>query len=93
MSSNILAESLKLLRVYKGMPQWEMAKKMGVVNSLISEMEKGRRKISPSRIEKYSEILEISVDEILDFAKKFQNHKDFQEEIFRSIISTVRKMK
>lgn len=73
MKSPQINESLLVLRTYWGKSQSELAEMLGVSQSLISEVESGRRKVSIDLLEKYSTCLDIPLSSILFFAEEIDN--------------------
>ena len=76
----MLHEALRLLRVYHDMKQNELAAKIGVSISYVSEIEKGNRTPSLEVIGKYSTVFKVPISSILFFAEQIgsdpKNKKD-----------------
>lgn len=65
----MLSEALRLLRVFHDLKQNELAERLELSKSYISELEKGNRKPSLDVIEKYASEFNIPVSSILFFAE------------------------
>jgi len=71
----LLNETLRLLRVFHDMKQNELATKLDVSNSYISEIEKGNRTPSVEVIQKYAAIFKIPVSSIMFFSENVREAK------------------
>lgn len=69
----MLPEALRLLRVFHDMKQGELAEKLGLSKSYISEIENGNRTPSLDVIEKYAEYFRIPASSILFFAEQLED--------------------
>jgi transcriptional regulator with XRE-family HTH domain len=65
----MLHEALRLIRVYHDMKQAELAEKLGISKSYMSEIEKGTKSPSVELINKYADIFGIPASSILFFAE------------------------
>lgn len=72
----MLAEALRLIRVFHDLKQFEMAERIGVSKSYVSELENGNRIPSLDVIEKYSREFNIPVSSILFFSEQIPNAKN-----------------
>ena len=64
-SKKELGERVRALRIQKGLTQVELAKKLGMTQSNISELERGIRGLTIRHVLKLANILSASTDEIL----------------------------
>lgn len=64
-SKKELGERVRTLRIQKGLTQVELAKKLGMTQSNISELERGIRGLTIRHVLKLANILSASTDEIL----------------------------
>lgn len=65
----MLHEALRLIRVYHDMKQAELAEKLGISKSYMSEIEKGTKSPTVELISKYAEVFGIPASSILFFAE------------------------
>jgi transcriptional regulator with XRE-family HTH domain len=68
----MLNEALRLIRVYHDMKQSELASKLGISKSYISEIEKGTKSATIELINKYADIFGIPASSILFFAESME---------------------
>lgn len=69
----MLNEALRLIRVYHDLRQTEMAEKLNISKSYISEIEKGIKSPSLDLINKYAEFFQIPVSSIMFFSENINN--------------------
>ena len=69
----MLAEALRLIRVFHDMKQQELAERLGLSKSHVSELERGKKTPSIDVIQKYSEIFNIPASSILFFSENLDN--------------------
>ncbi|MCW2351104.1 helix-turn-helix domain-containing protein [Sphingobium sp. B12D2B] len=63
-------DALRLLRLYCGYSQVQMATKLGVAQSLISDIESGRKNVTMDLLEAYSEAAGVRMSQLLFFAEE-----------------------
>ena len=66
----MLAEALRLIRVFHDMKQNELAARLGVSKSYLSEIESGKKAPSVEIIEKYASEFQIPASSILFFSEQ-----------------------
>lgn len=66
----MLNNALRLVRVYHDLSQTEVAEKVGLSKSYVSEMESGEKKVSLAVLEKYSATFDIPVSSLMLFAER-----------------------
>lgn len=66
----MINEALKLLRLYCGLSQVEIANKIGVSQSMISDVESSRKKVTIDLLEKYSSSMNIRMSQLMFFAEE-----------------------
>lgn len=71
----MLGEALRLMRVFHDMKQVELADRLGVSKSHISEIESGNKTPSLDLVERYSETFKIPVSSIMFFAEELPHAK------------------
>lgn len=69
----MLNKALKLLRVFNELSQTEMAQKLGVTKSWISEIESGRKSPTLNLLQGYADVLEVPISSILFFSEHLEN--------------------
>lgn len=75
----MLNEALRLIRVYHDLRQVEMADKLGISKSYLSEIEKGHKKPSLDLVDKYSSIFDIPASSILFFSENMDKSKSYEK--------------
>ena len=80
----MLAEALRLIRVFHDMRSSELAKKLDISTSYLSEIESGKKDPSMDLISRYAEFFNISSSSILFFAEELGNCKN------KSLIKSIR---
>ena len=68
----MLAEALRLMRVFHDMKQNELATRLGISKSHLSEIESGKKQPTLQLVERYSSEFEIPVSSILFFSENLQ---------------------
>ena len=66
----MLAEALRLIRVFHDMKQNELADRLGISRSHLSELESGKKQPTLQLMERYSSEFGIPVSSILFFSEK-----------------------
>lgn len=69
---SMINEALKLLRLYCGFSQSEMAAKLGVSQSLVSDIESGKKSVTMDLLESYSGSVGIRMSQLLFFAEEIE---------------------
>lgn len=62
-----LSESLRDLRISKGMTQKDLASKLGIDQGVVSKYESAQRTPGPDRIEMLQSFFEVSIDTLMGF--------------------------
>ena len=83
----MLSESLRLLRVFHDLKQFELAEKLDLSKSYISEVENGNRTPSLEVIQKYADFFRVPSSSILFFGEQMDSSSK-KEEIARKGISS-----
>ena len=71
----MLSEALRLIRVFNDIKQQELADKLGLSASYISEIENSKKIPTLEIIEKYSKLFDIPVSSIMFFSEELENKK------------------
>lgn len=69
----MLNEALKLIRVFHRLNQAELAKKLDISRSYLSEIESGKKTASLEILDKYSKAFSIPPSSILIFSEKMES--------------------
>lgn len=76
----MLSEALRLIRVFHDMKQNELASRLGVSTSYLSEIEKGKKTPSVDIIQKYASEFQIPPSSILFFSEELQSNSENDEQ-------------
>ena len=68
----MINEALKLLRLYCGYTQAEMAKRLSVTQSMVSDVEGGRKTVTMDLLEAYSDAVDVRMSQLLFFAEEVE---------------------
>ncbi|GHB22539.1 hypothetical protein GCM10007094_08380 [Pseudovibrio japonicus] len=71
----MINEALRLIRVFHDLKQTELANRLGISKSHISEIENGNKKPSLDLIERYAQTFNLPVSSIMFFAEELPNAK------------------
>lgn len=86
---NPLSEAIRLIRVYSDISQGDMAEKLEIRNTMLSEMEHGRRTITVNTLQQYADLFSIKISTIQAFAEEIKRNKNLKKEIFNEIMKVV----
>lgn len=65
-------DALRLLRLYCGFSQAEMAGKLGVAQSMVSDIEGGHKNVTMDVLEAYSQAVGVRMSQLLFFAEEIE---------------------
>ena len=68
----MLGEALRLIRVYHDLKQKQVAKRLAISTSYLSEIEKGRKVPTLDLIQRYSNTFGVPVSSIMFFAEQVE---------------------
>ncbi len=68
----MINDALRLLRLYLGLSQKDLASELQLSQSMISEIEKGSKSVSMEILEKYSNRFDVRMSKLLFFAEELQ---------------------
>lgn len=71
----MLSDALRLIRVFHDLKQQDLADRLEISKSYLSEIENGRKTPSVEVIEKYAEVFDIPPSSIMFFAESVQGGK------------------
>lgn len=94
----LVANRIKAARVYAGLTQGNLAKKVEINNITISKIENGKRKIDVVELVKLAEILNKPVsyffdEEIISGSRKYIDVSEFNEIYLQVLLDFVDKLK
>jgi transcriptional regulator with XRE-family HTH domain len=73
MAVDMLSEALRLIRVFHDLKQKDLADRLGMSKSHLSEVERGKKSPSLEVIQKYSAEFQLPVSSILFFSEQLDN--------------------
>ena len=71
----MLSEGLRLIRVFHDMSQRELAAKLGIAQSYLSEIEKGKKVPTVGILEAYSKVFSMPLSSIMFFSEEIDRTK------------------
>ena len=71
----MLGEALRLIRVYHDLKQKEVAEKLRISTSYLSEIEKGHKTPTLEVIQKYAQFFDLPVSSIMFFAETVEGDR------------------
>lgn len=80
-----MSETLKLLRIFFGYKSVEMAKKLNISQSFLSEIENGKKNATLELLNQYSKVLNIKVSTIVLLSESLENDQDSKKDIKHNI--------
>ena len=69
----MLSEALRLIRVFHDVKQNELAERLGISKSYLSELERGKKSPSMEVIQQYASEFQMPVSSILFFSEQLDN--------------------
>ncbi|MEH2449930.1 helix-turn-helix transcriptional regulator [Nostoc sp.] len=82
----MLSEALRLIRVFYDLTQKELAEKLGISKSYLSEIESGKKTPTLELLNRYSEFFDIPASSIMFFSESL--NKDIKTEKLRTFVSS-----
>lgn len=82
----MLNEALRLMRVFYDLTQKDLAEKLGISKSHLSEIESGKKTPTLNMLERYSEVFDIPVSSIMFFSENLNS--DINTEKIRAFVSS-----
>lgn len=70
--TSMMSEALRLLRLYAGLTQVEMAERLGVSQSLVSDVERGTKAATLNLLERYADTFDIRLSKLMFFAEEIE---------------------
>lgn len=69
----MINDALRILRLYLGLSQKEVSDKVGISQSMISEIERGSKSVSLEVLSKYSDKFNVRMSDLMFFAEELEN--------------------
>lgn len=84
----MISEALRLLRVFNDMKSIELSKKLGISQSYLSEIERGKKTPTLDLLQKYGEVFNLKVSTLLFFSEELDKDKknDVKDSIGKKMI-------
>lgn len=82
----MINRALKTIRQFHGLTQAELALKLDMSKSYLSEIESGKKSVGYDLLEKYSELFDVPVSSLVFFSEHIENADSIPEK-FRSVIA------
>ena len=76
----MIGEALRLLRIFNGYKSAEMAKKIGISQSYVSEIENGKKQPTLEILNKYSKVLDMRTSTLLLFSESLESDKNKEKD-------------
>ena len=74
----MVGEALRLLRIFNGYKSVELAEKLGISQSYVSEIENNKKQ--PTILDKYASVFEMKKSTLLLFAEALENDVEIQND-------------
>jgi transcriptional regulator with XRE-family HTH domain len=78
MEKIMMGEALRLIRVFHEVKQAELARRLGISKSYLSEIEKGSKEPTLSLVEKYAAQFELPASSIMFFAENVNSTSSYE---------------
>ena len=82
----MLNEALRLIRVFYDLSQKQLAEKLGISKSYLSEIESGKKTPTIDLLNRYADYFDIPVSSIMFFAENLDKHTKVEN--LRTLVST-----
>lgn len=82
----MLNEALRLMRVFHDLSQKELAEKLGISKSYLSEIESGKKTPTLDLLDRYSKFFDVPTSSILFFSENL--NEDVKTEKLRNFVSS-----
>lgn len=84
----MLHRALKIVRIFHDLSQKELSSLLNISRSHISEIESGKNRPSYDLLEKYSEVFEVPVSNLIFFSEHVENIDDVEISKFKNFVAT-----
>jgi transcriptional regulator with XRE-family HTH domain len=68
----MINDALRLVRLYWGLSQQQLAETVSVSQSVVSDIESGKKEVSLDLLERYSQALGVRMSQLLFFAEQIE---------------------
>ena len=85
----MLSKALRILRIHTGLKSGEFGEKIGLAQSVMSIIEKGKREPNIDIINRYAKYFKVEPSWIMAFAEKLKTKKDLDKAIQESVMKTI----
>ena len=75
MEEDTMGEALRLLRIFNGYKSAELAKKLELSQSYVSELENGKKQPTMEVLDKYAKVFEMKKSTLMLFAESLEGEK------------------
>lgn len=75
MEENTMGEALRLLRIFNGYKSAELAKKLELSQSYVSELENGKKQPTMEVLDKYAKVFEMKKSTLMLFAESLEGEE------------------
>lgn len=82
----MINRALKTIRQFHGLTQAELALKLDMSKSYLSEIESGKKSIGYDLLEKYSELFDVPVSSLVFFSENIEDADTIPEK-FRNVVA------
>lgn len=82
----MINRALKTIRQFHGLTQAELALKLDMSKSYLSEIESGKKSVGYDLLEKYAELFDVPVSSLVFFSENIEK-SDSVPEKFRSVVA------
>lgn len=82
----MINRALKTIRQFHGLTQAELALKLDMSKSYLSEIESGKKSVGYELLEKYSELFDVPVSSLVFFSENLEEADTIPEK-FRSVVA------
>lgn len=82
----MIYRALKTIRQFHGLTQAELALKLDMSKSYLSEIESGKKSVGYDLLEKYSELFDVPVSSLVFFSENLEEADTIPEK-FRSVVA------
>ena len=75
MEEDTMGEALRLLRIFNGYKSAELAKKLELSQSYVSELENGKKQPTMEVLDKYAKVFEMKISTLMLFAESLEGEE------------------